>query len=45
MNSVKPLAARFYRLKSRQAPVGMYLQQLDTVKTTNADGAVADAAR
>ena len=28
MNSVKPLAARFYRLKSEHAPVGMYLKQL-----------------
>jgi hypothetical protein len=25
MNSVKPLAARFYRLKSRHAPLNMYL--------------------
>jgi hypothetical protein len=27
MNSVKPLAARFYRLKSGHAPVGMYLKR------------------
>jgi len=27
MNSVKPLAARFYRLKSGHAPVGTYLKR------------------
>jgi hypothetical protein len=38
MRSVKSLAARFYRLKSGDAPTGVYLNGSATKMTTNAGG-------
>jgi len=45
MTSVKPLAARFYRLKSGHAPTGPYLKRLDTERTICAGGAEAEQCR
>jgi hypothetical protein len=45
MSSVKPLAAKFYRLKSGHAPVGTYLKQFGHRDNNNAGGAAADTGR
>jgi hypothetical protein len=45
MTSVKPLAARFNRLKSGHAPTGLCLSGLDTERTICAGSAEAEQCR